>query len=101
MKLNNEYFNILKKIEEDPDQNQRNFADTLDLCLGKINYCLKELKKKGFIKVKNFKKNKNKIGYMYYLTPKGFSEKSKIAIRYFKRISEEYEMMKIDQNKKL
>lgn len=101
MKLNNEYFKILKKIEEDPAQNQRNLAATLDLSLGKINYCLKELKKKGFIKVKNFKKNKNKIGYMYYLTPKGFSEKSKIAIRYFKRISEEYEMMKIDQNKKL
>ena len=101
MKLNNEHFKILKKIEEDPDQNQRSLAANLNLSLGKINYCLKDLKKKGLIKVKNFKKNKNKLGYMYYLTPKGFSEKTNIAIRYFKRVSEEYEMMKKDKGKKL
>ena len=96
MDYKSEHLKILKKIQENPDQNQRDLAKNLNLSLGKINYCLKALKKKGLIKVKNFKKNKNKLRYMYYLTPKGFSEKTKITIRFMKRISEEYEVLKKD-----
>ena len=94
-----EHLKILKKIEESPDQNQRDLAKNLNLSLGKINYCLRALKKKGLIKVKNFKKNQNKLRYMYYLTPKGFAEKTKITIRFMKRISAEYERLKKNINK--
>ena len=63
MEYKSEHLKILKKIQENPDQNQRDMAKNLNLSLGKINYCLNALKKKGLIKVKNFndKVNKNLI----------------------------------------
>ena len=48
---------------------------------------------KGFIKADNFKNSKNKIAYLYYLTPKGFEEKTKITYRYMKRKMAEYEKL--------
>ena len=54
------------------------------MSLGKINYCLKALKTKGLIKIKNFKKSKEKIGYLYYLTPKGIAEKTNITIKFMR-----------------
>ena len=86
----------MRLLETNPEMTQRELAEALGVSLGAANYCLKALKKKGLIKVKNFKKNKNKLRYMYYLTPKGFSEKTRITIRFMKSISEEYENLKKD-----
>ena len=74
-------------------------AKDLGFSLGKLNYCLKALKKKGLIKIKNFRKNPNKSNYFYYLTPKGFSEKTKLTINFMNRKLEEYEELK-DEIKK-
>ena len=80
MNTDEEYLKLLRKINNDPEISQRNLSDELDMSLGKINYCLKALKSKGYIKIKNFKKSKQKIRYLYVLTPKGIIEKTNIAI---------------------
>ena len=64
------------------------------MSLGKINYCLKELKKKGLIKISNFSKSDQKIKYLYVLTPKGIKEKTKITIKFMKQKMKEYETLK-------
>ena len=56
-------FNVLRKVEKEPDTSQRKLATELGFSLGKLNYCLKSLKEKGFVKINNFNKNPNKIGY--------------------------------------
>ena len=69
-------------------------ADELGFSLGKLNYCLKALQQKGFIKIKNFKKNPKKLNYLYVLTPKGISEKTKLTINFMKRKMREYDELK-------
>ena len=72
-KLNSEesQLKILRKIGSSENFTQRKLANELGYSLGKLNYCLNQLKKKGLVKYKNFKNNKNKINYVYILTPKG------------------------------
>ena len=65
----------------------------LGLSLGKINFLVRAMVEKGFIKADNFKNSKNKIAYLYYLTPRGFEEKTKITYRYMKRKMAEYEKL--------
>ena len=91
---NQDHFNVLRKINSKPKSTQRELAEELGFSLGKLNYCLKSLKNKGFVKIKNFKKNPNKINYIYVLTPKGISEKSKLTINFMKRKMEEYDELK-------
>jgi len=100
MKLNQEKLDILRKIDSKKVRSQRQIAKELELSLGKINYCLKELKKKGLLKVKNFAKNPNKSDYIYVLTPKGISEKTKLTINFMKRKMEEYDRLKEDLKNK-
>ena len=69
-------------------------ADNLGISLGKLNFCLNELKKKGYVKFKNFKKNKNKLNYMYILTPEGISKKTKLLISFMQRKMKEYDELK-------
>tara|TARA_Y100001970_G_C14253479_1_gene873453 strand:- start:3073 stop:3387 length:315 start_codon:yes stop_codon:yes gene_type:complete len=98
--LKQEHFNILRKLKNKPDSSQRELAEELGLSLGKLNYCLKALKSKGLIKVKNFKKNPNKINYLYILTPKGISEKTKLTINFMKIKLREYEKLKKELKEK-
>ena len=99
MNTDEEYLKLLRKINNDPEISQRNLSNELNMSLGKINYCLKALKGKGFIKIKNFKKSKHKIKYLYYLTPKGFVEKTNITIRFMKLKMNEYDELKRELNK--
>lgn len=89
-----EFFNILRKIHKDPEASQRELAKELGLSIGKLNYCLKALKEKGFIKIQNFNKNPKKVKYLYYLTPKGVLKKTKVTINFMKRKMIEYEELK-------
>ena len=91
-----EYLKLLRKIGNDPNISQRDLSSELDMSLGKINYCLKALKKKGLIKIKNFKKSKDKFRYLYVLTPKGIVEKTKITMRFMKIKMKEYDELKKD-----
>ena len=93
-------FKVLRVIKNNPNQSQRELASNLDFSLGKLNYCLKALKEKGLVKMKNFSSNKNKIGYAYILTPKGIKEKTKLTINFMKKKMKEYDELKKELNKK-
>ena len=87
-------FNVLRKLLKNPKSTQRELASDLNLSLGKINYCLKALNKKGLIKFKNFKNNPNKFSYTYLITPKGIAEKTKLTINFMKLKMKEYDELK-------
>tara|TARA_B100000427_G_C15304575_1_gene505571 strand:- start:62 stop:382 length:321 start_codon:yes stop_codon:yes gene_type:complete len=91
MKKNEEQLNILRIIEKKPKTNQRIIANELGYSLGKLNYCIKALRKKGLIKIRNFKRNDNKFSYLYILTPKGINKKTLLTINFLKKKSKEYE----------
>ena len=97
--FNQQEFNLLRKIHKKPNANQRELASELNVSLGKLNYVLKELKKKGLVKINNFKNNPNKSGYLYLLTPKGISEKTKVTIKFMQRKMHEYEELKNELEK--
>tara|TARA_Y100000590_G_C15132975_1_gene793185 strand:- start:16 stop:324 length:309 start_codon:yes stop_codon:yes gene_type:complete len=100
-KLNNQdHFNLLRKIGQKPRSSQRELAEELGFSLGKLNYCLKALKGKGLLKIKNFSKNPDKINYLYVLTPKGMTEKAKLTINFMKKKMEEYDELKGELNQK-
>lgn len=96
-KNNKEELEILRKIAKKPNFSQRELSKELGYSLGKLNYCLKELQKKGLIKIKNFKKNKKKFNYIYILTPHGISVKTKLAFNFMKRIMKEYDSLRIEE----
>ncbi len=92
--MDDNQFEVLRKIKSKPNSSQRAMASELGFSLGKLNYCLKSLKEKGLIKIKNFKKNPNKLGYVYILTPKGVSQKTKLTLNFMKRKMKEYDELK-------
>ena len=89
-----EYLQILRHISNKPGVSQRVLANFLGFSIGKLNYCLKALKNKGLIKIDNFKKNPNKINYIYLLTPKGIAYKTKFTIFFMKLKMQEYDELK-------
>mgnify|MGYP006170030491 FL=1 len=97
-KIKQEDLEILRKINTKPNSTQRELANELGFSLGKLNYCLKALHKKGLVKVENFKKNPEKIKYLYILTPKGVAAKAKLSINFMKRKMKEYEELKKEIN---
>lgn len=93
-------FNVLRKVEKEPDTSQRKLATELGFSLGKLNYCLRELHKKGLIKINNFKKKTDKINYLkYIITPKGISLRTKLTISFMKRTMNEYDQLKEELEK--
>ena len=97
----NENFSILRLIYNSPYITQRELAKYLGFSLGKLNYCLKSLHAKGLIKIKNFNKNPKKLNYLYLLTPKGISAKTKLTVRFMKKKLSEYDELKKElENKK-
>ena len=94
MNDNEDHLNVLRKISTNSQSSQRELAEELGFSLGKLNYCLKALKVKGLIKIRNFQNNPNKINYIYALTPKGISEKTKLTLNFMKRKMKEYDELK-------
>lgn len=93
--LTDEYrYKILKLVETKPEISQRELAAELGISLGKANFCLKALIKVGLLKVTNFRNSKNKLAYMYLLTPSGIEEKAKITLRFLTNKMQEYEVLK-------
>ncbi|WP_031434417.1 MarR family EPS-associated transcriptional regulator [Methylomarinum vadi] len=95
--LTDEYrYIILKLVEAKPDISQRELARELGISLGKTNFCLKALMEKGLLKASNFRNNKNKLVYIYILTPKGLEEKANVTIRFLQRKVQEYEKLQLE-----
>ena len=94
MKNDEDHLDVLRKIQKKPKSTQRELAEVLGFSLGKLNYCLNELKKKGFVKMNNFRKSLNKFRYFYVLTPTGITVKTKLTINFMKRKMKEYDELK-------
>jgi EPS-associated MarR family transcriptional regulator len=88
------YFRLMRLLEANPDLTQRELAQHLGISVGGLHYCLKALMHKGWVKMQNFARAKNKFGYVYVLTPSGIAEKAEITHRFLKRKMEEYEVLK-------
>lgn len=82
------------KLKKKPNSTQRELAEELGFSLGKLNYCIKALQNKGLVKIQNFKKNPNKINYLYVLTPAGIATKTKLTLNFMKRKMKEYDELK-------
>jgi len=92
-------YKLLKLLEPNPKLSQRQVARELGISLGKVNYCLKALAEKGWIKAGNFKNSENKIEYLYLLTPRGIEEKTRFTLQFLQVKMKEYDALKdeIDQ----
>lgn len=86
----------MKLLQDKPDMTQRELAEKVGSSLGGLNYCLKALIDKGWIKMHNFSESKNKFGYAYLLTPSGLAEKTLITARFLTRKMHEYEALKVE-----
>ena len=96
MKDSQDFFNVLRKVNNSPGASQRKLAQELGFSLGKLNYCLKALQTKGLIKIKNLQKQKDKLHYVkhYVLTPKGIAERTKLTINFMRKKMAEYDELK-------
>ncbi len=88
------YYRLLRLIEAQPEASQRQLARETGISLGKVNYCLKALLRKGVIKVQNFSRSDNKRAYAYYLTPEGMHVKARLTREFFRRVEAEYEELR-------
>ena len=101
MKNEQDQFEVLRKIQKTPESSQRELAEELGFSLGKLNYCLKALQKKGLVKLQNFQKQPNKISYLQYvITPKGIAERTRLTINFMKKKMKEYDELKQELKKK-
>jgi EPS-associated MarR family transcriptional regulator len=89
-------YKLLMLLESNPTVSQRDAARELGISLGKLNYCLKAVVDKGWVKASNFKNSQNKIAYMYLLTPRGIKEKGRVTVRFLHRKMEDYESLRAE-----
>jgi EPS-associated MarR family transcriptional regulator len=84
----------LRVLEKNPELSQRQLAKALGVSLGKTHYILNSLIDVGLVKVDNFKRSDNKLGYTYLLTPRGFVEKAKVTKSFLSRKQREFKELK-------
>ena len=85
---------VLRALEVNPEFSQRQLAAELGVSLGGVNYALKALVERGFVKADNFRKSGNKVAYLYVLTPQGVAEKASLTTAFLGRKLEEYEVLR-------
>jgi EPS-associated MarR family transcriptional regulator len=89
-------FRVLRLLQDNPNITQRELAKALGISLGGLNYCLRALLDKGWVKVHNFQRSERKLAYAYLLTPAGIAQKAALTGRFLKRKMEEYEALKAE-----
>jgi len=93
--IKEETLQLIKEIEGNSSLNQRLISKRLNISLGKTNYLLKELVKKGIVKIKSFSKNPRKAKKLkYILTPKGIKQKMKLTYYFLQVKEKEYNRLK-------
>ena len=90
------YFRVLRMLQDNPDLTQREIAEKLGISSSGLNYCLRALIGKGWVKVQSFSQSKNKFGYIYVLTPRGLSEKITLTGSFLKRKQAEYKALEAE-----
>lgn len=84
-------YHLLRLLERNPALTQRELARELDFSLGKTNYCLRMLVEKGWVKLGNFRRSRNKSAYLYQLTPSGLAAKARSTRRFLELKLREHE----------
>jgi len=92
--MNEVQFNTLRELAKDSTLSQRDLSQKMGLSLGRVNFIVNALLEKGYIKAERFKNSKNKMAYMYILTPKGAKEKIMQTQAFLARKSMEFELLK-------
>ena len=93
------HLDLLRKLEAKPEYTQRELSQEMGVSLGKINYCMKKLVEKGWIKLSSFRHHPQKVNYIYLLTPQGIEQKRILTISFLKIKLDEYEVLKNEINK--
>jgi len=96
MQINKTQFLVLQLFDANPAMSQRDVARELGVSLGKVNYCVRALVRKGWVKVDNFKNSNNKAAYMYLLTPRGIEQKGKLTMQFLQRKVREFETLRME-----
>ena len=89
-------YQVMRLLEANPELSQRDVARALGISLGKVNYCVQALVRKGWIKATNFKNSHHKAAYMYLLTPRGIEEKARVTARFLQTRMREYEALRAE-----
>jgi len=89
-------YKVMRLLEANPHMSQRDAARELGVSLGKLNYCVQALIRKGWVKVARFKNSRNKAAYMYVLTPRGMEAKARLAVRFLVEKLSEYEKLRVE-----
>jgi EPS-associated MarR family transcriptional regulator len=90
------HYRVLKILEQNPHISQRELAGEMGVSLGKVNYCLRALIERGWVKMDNFSHNPHKLHYAYLLTPRGLKAKTTLTARFLKRKLAEYEALRAE-----
>ena len=90
------HLDLLRKLESNPEYTQRELSQEMGVSLGKVNYCMKKLIEKGWVKLSNFSINSKKMNYKYLLTSKGIKQKIILTFSFLKIKMNEYEMLKAE-----
>jgi EPS-associated MarR family transcriptional regulator len=93
---NEEALRIFRELNRSPEMTQREFSSRLGISLGKVNFLINALIRKGFVKVEHFKESSSKSKYLYCLTPRGIEEKSRMTCLFLKRKMREYEQLELE-----
>lgn len=94
--ISDELYKLMRLLEINPEVSQRELAHQLGISLGKVNYCVKELIAKGWVKAKHFTNSRNKSAYAYLLTPQGIDEKTRLTMAFLKAKMQEYETLRAE-----
>jgi EPS-associated MarR family transcriptional regulator len=86
----------MRLVDSNPEMSQRDLARELGISLGKVNYCLQALIRRGWVKATNFTNSHNKAAYMYLLTPRGVDEKARLTMRFLQSKMQEYETLRVE-----
>lgn len=89
-------YRLLKLVADRPDISQREIAQEMGVSLGRVNYCLKAMVEKGWLKIGNFRRNRDKRRYSYLLTPRGIKEKSQVTARFLMTKMNEYDALRAE-----
>jgi len=87
---------VIRVLDESPRLSQRMIAASLGMSLGKVNYCIRALIEKGFVKAENYRNSDNKLSYLYVLTPSGLFAKAEMARHFLAHKVHEYEVLRVE-----
>jgi len=88
---------LLEEIGQNPKVSQRELSHKYGIALGVTNACIKRMARRGLIKLKGIPPRR----IAYYLTPKGFAEKTKLTLSFFSYNIHHYAEIKKQISKKL